>query len=94
MCMSRGDFHVVKEITEVFHRHGDSSPLLRTVTDELVSFPFCLWIFHELLEPSSLDEEFNGILQMDPVIGDVPMAFVESTVFCFVDPLPLLRWSL
>jgi hypothetical protein len=68
--------------------------MLGTVTNELDGFPFCLWIFHELFEPSPLDKEFNGILQMKAVIGGVSVAFVESTIFCFVNPHPLLRWSL
>jgi hypothetical protein len=78
----------------MFHGHGDGFARLRTVTDELDGLPFFLWVLNELLEPSSLDEELNAILQMDAVIGGVIMAFVESTLFRFVDPLPLLRWSL
>jgi hypothetical protein len=31
---------------------------------------------------------------MDAFIGGVAVALVESAVLCFVDPLPLLRWSL
>ena len=68
--------------------------MLRTFPDEFDSFPFSFWTFYVLLEPTPLDEEFNGILQMDAVIGGVSVAFVESTMLCFVDPLPLLKWSL
>jgi hypothetical protein len=68
--------------------------MLRTVTDELDHFPFCFRIFHVMFESTSLDEEFNGILQMDAVISGESVTFVEPTKFCFVDPFPLMRWSL
>jgi hypothetical protein len=77
----------------MFHGHGDGFRRLRAVTDELNSFSFRLWVLHKLLKSSFLVEEFNGILQMDAVTGGVPVAFVESTIFSFFDPLPLLRWS-
>jgi hypothetical protein len=78
----------------VFYGHGDGFARFRTVIDELDGLSFCFWVLSELLEPSPLDEELDGILQMDAVIGGVSMAFVESTILCFVDPLPLLRRSL
>jgi hypothetical protein len=74
----------------MFHGHGDGFARFRTVTDELDDLSFCLRVLDELFEPASLDEELNGILQMDAVIGGVVVAFVESTVLCLVDPLSLL----
>jgi hypothetical protein len=85
-----GDFHVFKETTKMFHGHGDAFARFRTVTDELDGLPFRLRVLDELFEPPSPDEELNGILQMDTVIGGVAVAFVESTVLCLVDLLPLL----
>jgi hypothetical protein len=88
-----GDFHVIREIIEMFHVIGGPS-MLGTVTDVLDSFQLCFWTFDVLFELTPLDEEFNGILQMDAFVSGMSMAFVEPTIFCLVDPFPLLRWSL
>jgi hypothetical protein len=78
----------------MFHGHGNCFARFSAVTDEFDGFYFRLRALDELFEPSSLDEEFNSILQVDAVISSVSLALVESTIFCFVDSLPLLRWSL
>jgi hypothetical protein len=74
----------------MFHGNGDGFARFRTVTDELDGFSFRLRVLDELFEPTSLDEELNGIFQMDAVIDGVAVAFMESIVLCLVDPLPLL----
>ena len=78
----------------MFHGQGDYLVRFVAIADELDGLSLRLWVLNELFEPSSLDEEFNGILQMDAVISDVTVALMEPTIFCFVDPLPLLRRSL
>jgi hypothetical protein len=78
----------------MLHGHGNYFARLGAITDEFDGFSLRLQALDELFESSSLDEEFNGILQVDAVISGVSVALVESTVFCYVDSLPLLRWSL
>jgi len=78
----------------MFHGHGNCLASFGAITDEFDGFSLRLGVLNELFEPSSLDEEFNRILQVDAVISGVPVALVESTIFCFVDSLPLLRWGL
>ena len=78
----------------MLHGHGDYFASLRPIADDFDGLSLQFRALDKLFETSSLDEEFDGILQVDAVIGDVPVAFVESSVFCFVDSLPLLRWSL
>ena len=78
----------------MLHGHGDYLASLGAIADDFDGLSLRLGDLDELFEPSSLDEEFDGILQVDAVVGDVPVAFVESTIFCFVNSLHLLRWSL
>jgi len=78
----------------MFRRHGNCLASFGAITDEFDSFSLRLGVLDELFEPSSLDEEFNSILQVDAVISGVPVTLVESTIFCFVDSFPLLRWGL
>jgi len=92
--MSRGDFHVVWEIAQMFYGHGDYLVRFVTIGDEFNGLSLGLRVLDELFESSSLDEEFNGILQVDAVISDVTVPLVEPTIFCFVNPLPLLRRGL
>ena len=42
------------------------------------------------------DENLDGILQMDAVIGIMPVTFMESAIFCFVRVRPgrKLLWEL
>ena len=78
----------------MLHGHGDYFASLGAIVNDFDGLSFRLEVLDELFEPSSLDEESDGILQVDVVVGDVSVAFVESTIFCFVNSLPLLRWSL
>ena len=78
----------------MFHGHGNCLASFGVVTDEFESFSLRLVVLDELFEPSSLDEEFNNILQVDAVINGVLVTLVKSTIFCFVDSFPLLRWGL
>jgi len=74
----------------MLYRHGDHLLCLATISDELHGLLFRLWALDKMFESSSYYEEFNSILQMDAIISQVPMAFVESTIFGFVDSLILL----
>jgi len=84
------DFHVVREISQMFHGHSNYLVRFVAISDELNGLFLRLRILDKLFEPPSLDEEFNSILQMDAIISNVPVALVESTIFGFVDPLLLL----
>jgi len=81
------DFHVVREITQMLHRHSYYLARFRTIGDELDGFSFWLKVLDELLEPSPLDEEFDCIFQVDAIVSYMLVALVEPTIFCFVDPL-------
>jgi len=72
---------------------GHSNYLVRfvAISDELDGLSFRLEVLDELLETSLLDEEFDCIFQVDAIVSNVPVALVEPTIFCFVDPFPLLR---
>jgi len=85
---------VLKECFELFDRHGDGRILLFSIGYELDGLSFRLGVFGELLEPSSLYEHFDCIFQVDAVVGHVTVTFVESILFCFVDPFLFLWWSL
>jgi len=78
----------------MFHGHNNYLVRFVAIADEFHGISLRLRVLNELFEPPSLDEEFNGILQVDPVISDVTVSLVEPTIFCFVDSLPLLRRSL
>jgi hypothetical protein len=81
-CALVGDnFDVVREIAQMLYRHGDYLVRIIAIVDEFDGFLFWLWVLDEL--PSSLDEEFNSILQVDAVISKMLVALVESTVFSF-----------
>ena len=56
----------------MFHGHGNCLYSFGVITDEFDGFSLCLGVIDELFEPSSLDEEFNSILQVDAVISGVP----------------------
>jgi len=55
----------------MLHRHDDYLASLCAIADEFNALPFWLGVLDEMLEPSSLNEEFNGILQ-----------WMESSVTC------------
>ena len=74
----------------MLYGHGDHLVCFATISDELDGLLFRLWVLNELFELSKLFEEFISILQMDAIIIEVPMAFVESLVFGFVNSLLLL----
>jgi len=74
----------------MFHGHGDYLVHFIAIGYVFDSLFLRLWILDELLESSSLNEEFDSILQMDAVVGEVLVALVESTVLGFVDPFLLL----
>jgi len=78
----------------MIHEHGNCLASFGAVTDEFDGFSILFGVLDELFELSSLDEEFNNILQVDAVIRGVPVALVESSILCFVDYFPLLRWGL
>ena len=78
----------------MLHGHGNYLVRFVAIGDELNGLSFRLGVLDELFEPSYLDEEFDCIFQVDAIVGNVPMALVELTLFCFVDPFPLLQWSL
>jgi len=78
----------------MFHGHSYYLARFRTIGDELDGFSFRLGVLDEPFESSSLNEEFDSVLQVDAIVNYVPMALMEPTIFFFVDPLPLLRRSL
>jgi len=78
----------------MLHGHGIYLVRFIAISDELNGLSFRLGVLDELFESSSLHEKFDSILQVDAIVSNVPMALVESIVFCFVDPFPLLRLSL
>jgi len=75
----------------MLHRHGNYLVRFVVIGDELNGLSFRLGVLDELFEPSTLDEEFDSILQVDPIVSNVPVALVEPTVFGFVDLFPLLQ---
>ena len=78
----------------MFYGHSNYLVCSVAIADEFDGLSLRLRVLNELFEPPSLDEEFDGILQVDAAISDVTVALVEPTIFCFVDSLPLLRRSL
>jgi hypothetical protein len=54
-----GDIHVVREITEMFHGHGNYFARFRVVIDELDGLSFYLRVLYELFEPTPLNEDFD-----------------------------------
>jgi len=69
----------------MLYEHGDYFTSFGAIVDELDGLSRRLGALYELYEPSSLVEEFYGVLQVAAVISDVPVALVESTIFCFVN---------
>jgi len=65
----------------MFHGHGNYLVLFVAIGDKLNGLSFRLGVLDELFEPSSLDEEFDSILQVDAIISNVPVALVQPTVF-------------
>jgi len=61
----------------MFHGHGNYLVRFIAIGDEFNSIFLRLRVLDELLEPPSLDEEFDSILQMDAVISKVFVALVE-----------------
>ena len=61
----------------MLHGHGDYLASLGATADDFDDLSLRLGALDELFEPSSLDEEFDGILHVDTVVGDVPVTFVE-----------------
>ena len=64
---------MLRELVKLLDRHGDGRVLLSLVGDQFNGFPFRLRVPGELLEPTSLYEDFNRILQMDLFISKVSM---------------------
>jgi len=81
---------VLRECVELFDRHGDGRVLLFSIGYMFDGLSFRLGVLGELLEPSSLYEHFDGILQFDAIVSRVAVTFVEPTIFCFVDLLLFL----
>jgi len=78
-------------VAQLFKRHCHYLVRRGAIGDEFDSLSFRLGVLNELLESSSLDEEFNCILQVDAIVSHVLVAYLESTVLCLFDPLPFLR---
>jgi len=74
----------------MFHGHSYYLARFRAIGDELDGFSFRLGVLDELFESSSLDEEFNSVLQVYAIVCYVPMALEEPIVLCFFDFLSLL----
>ena len=51
----------------MLHGHGNYLVCFVAIGDELNGLPFRLRVLNELFEPSSLDEEFNSIFQVDAI---------------------------
>ena len=78
-------FHVLWILVELFDDHGDGWVLFFSVVDEFDGLSFRLGVLGELLEPSSLYEHFDCVLQVDAIVLHMAIKFVEPTPFGFID---------
>ena len=65
----------------MFHGHGNCLASFGAITDEFDGFSLRLGVLNELFEPSSLDEEFDCIFQVDVIVCDESIISVFNIIF-------------
>jgi len=90
----RGYLDIFKEVGEVLqsiHRHYYRCILANSANDWFNEFLFRWGIFGEFPQPTSLCEDFHCILEVDAIVGKMPMALMEMEMFTFISSKVLCR---